>query len=245
MVNLMDKTLPMKETMKPVIDALMKGQKTWSDLKTLRVQNREIADKTLDRLLKTLNYWGLAEKDKERGYWVWCENSQVFDSDKKYNLAIEHSRKLLSALDEMKNFYFNLEDPLFLSAKEHLRSYPEVYKNLEKLEKLISPKNKELIQRISQSISDPHKRLEQYMYHPFQLIHFLLAWKPSPDEVETRDNLLAALKPDFEDSFPIIREFSGDISLLKFKVEMGTPLEGKCFSCPKIKIKKGDEKQSE
>jgi len=193
--------------------------------------------------LKTLDYWGLAEKDKESGKWVWHENSQVFDSEKEYNLAIEHSRKLITALDEMKNFYFDLENPLFLSAKEHLRNYPDIYKNLEKLEELTNLKNKELIQRISQSISDPHKRLEQYKYHPFQLILFLLAWDPSPDDVETRDNLVAALKPDFEGSFPIITEFSGGISLLKLKVEMGTPLEGKCFSCPKIKIKNENKKE--
>ncbi len=230
--------LPMKETMKSVIGALREGKKSWSDLKTLKVQQRVISDTTLNRLLENLEDWDLAWKEKESGKWVWYEYSQVFNSEKEYNLAVEHSEKLLSTLDEMKNFYFNLENPLFLSVKEHLRSYPEIYKNLEKLEELTSPKNKELIQRISQSISDPHKKLERYKYHPFQLIFFLLAWNPSPDDVKTRDNLVAALKPDFEDSFPIIRDFSGDISLLKLKVEMGTPLEGKCFSCPKIKIRK-------
>ena len=235
----MVKKQPIRVRGKKVIDALREGKKSWSELRKL-----DIPEKTLQRILQDyLQYWGLVEK-KEK-YWVWYEYLRVFSSEGEYKAALEHSRKLLDTFDLMKMFCFDLEDPLFLSAKEHLRSYPEIYKNLEKLEEVTSQKNEELIQRISQSINDPRKRLDQYKYHPFQIIPFLLTWNPSPDDVETRDNLVAALKPDFEDCFQTYREFSGDVSLLKLKVEMGTPLEGKCFSCPKIKIKKGDEKQSE
>jgi hypothetical protein len=236
----MEKKLSYVINMKPIIEALKDGKKSNSELKNLEVfKEYRDPDKTLARLLDALNYWGLAEKEKETNYWVWCENYQIIDSEEDYKRAIEHSRKLLPVLELMQNFAFNPEDPYYEYVKQHLKSYPDTHENLEKLENLTSPKNKELLQRILQSVRDPYNRLEHYKYNPHQLIPYLQAWKPQ-DLIykETRNNLLAKLKKSgFEKYNPTYRDFAGDITFLKSQVENGQPLEGICSICPKIKIR--------
>src|SRR5208337_3169046 len=101
----MIKKLSIKETMKPVIEALKDGKKSWSDLKELKVQKREIPDKTLARLLENLEYWNLAKK--EENYWVWYENVRVFSSKDDYDLAIEHSRILFRKFPMMLQYAFS------------------------------------------------------------------------------------------------------------------------------------------
>ena len=49
--------------LKAVIDKLRDGRQTWSDFKQPKFQNKEIPDKTLERYLNALNYWGLARLD--------------------------------------------------------------------------------------------------------------------------------------------------------------------------------------
>ena len=226
----MVKKTPIRVHLKKIIDALREGKKTWSEL-----ANLGIPEKSLQRALKeNLQYWGLAEK--KDNYWIWYDNLRVFNSDQEFKVAIEHSKKLLPAFDRIKEFRFNFEDSLYLAAKEHLRSYPEIYQKLEKLEAVVNPKNKALIQKHSQSVMDRYK-----IDDPFVIFSFIVKWNPANSEDTTqRDRLLNELKPHLESLlkpyFDIYREFSGDISLLELKIKMGTPLEGRCFLCPKVKI---------
>lgn len=213
----------MKETMKPVIDALIEGKKTWSDLKALRVQKGEIPDKTLARLLEDLEYWGLAKKDKESHYWIWYE--RIFRSDQEYVLAIEHSRKLVPALKNMIDVSFKFRDPLYSAAKEHLKSYPEIYRPLGKFEKVFNEENKELLQKYNPELAGSD---------PFMLISIIPRLE-SRNPIETR-TLLDKLKPFLD----LYREFSGRICELQLKIEMGEPLEGMCHLCPRVQILKAE-----
>jgi hypothetical protein len=230
------KRTPMRVHLKKVIDVLREGKKTWSELKKLG-----IPEKSLERALKeNLEYWGLVEK--KENYWIWYDKLRVFNSNQEYKVAIEHSQKLFPAFDEIRNFIFRLQDFLYIATREHLRSYPEIYQKLEKLEEVANQETEELIQRILQSINDPHKRFDRFKYHPLQLIPFFLTWSPeNPIDIETRENLASELKPILEPYFDVFRSLSGDLSFLEFQVKMGQPLEGRCSLCPKIAIRtKGD-----
>lgn len=246
----MVKKQSIRKRMKPVINALRGGKKTWSDLVKL-----DIPEKTLDRILKDyLKYWDLAKK--EGNYWVWYEHSRFFKSKHDYDLAIEHSRKLLPAFQNMLEVALVDRHPLYSYAKEHLGFYPEIYKKLEKLEELFSDRVRYLFQKYGHRVLTPDR---------FEVMHFekrkgkgffgklfgesvlvkediMLAIdlsKAEPNEIkelhELRD-LLASAKT-FNERFEIYRELAGDVSLLIRKVEIGLePLEGKCSLCPKIEI---------
>lgn len=229
----MVKKTPIRFHLKKIIDELRGGKKTWTELCKLGIPESSL----LTALKEYLQYWGLAEQKGK--YWIWYDNLRVFKSDQEYKVFLEHSQKLLPVFDEIRNFVFNLKAPLYVSAREHLRSYLEIYRKLEKLEEVIIPKNEELLKKILQSIKDPNKRLERFKYHPFQLIPFFLLWNPEdPIDKETRDNLAAELKPILEPYLDIFPSLSGDLKRLEIKVKMGTPLEGHCSVCPDIRIEK-------
>jgi hypothetical protein len=254
----MVKKLPIRERMKVVIETLRKGKKTWTELKKLGVP-----EKTLDRILKDyLEYWGLAKK--EGYYWVWYEYSREI-SPHDYQLAIEHSKKLIPALKNMLNVAVIERHELHSAAKEHLKSYPEIYGKLGKFEKAFNDRVRELLEKHGDKIRTPDKF---FILDPVTMkkkgflgklgisetkfrrrdVPFMIAWKGELNESEIRDvkelrDLLENTKA-FNERFEIYREFAGDISLLILKIEMGEPLEGKCFLCPRITIKerKGGEK---
>lgn len=233
----MVKKLSIRFRIKPVIDALREGKKTWSELKELKPT---IPDKTLDRILKEyLQYWGLVRK--KDGFWIWYENLRVFNSSHEFKLAIEHSKKMGSAFDNMLLCYFDAEDNLFNSAKEHLRTgYPEINQKLTELSELKNEKNKELLLKYSQKITNLHEGCPNYEYHPFQLVDYLLSWNPKPENLKMKNEMLKELKPLPD----IYQSFSEDISLLELKIKNGTPLEGSCFLCPKIEIPKETKRNS-
>ena len=248
----MVKKRPIRERMKPVIDALRQGKKTWSELKALGIPER-----TLDRILKKyLEFWGLAKK--EGVYWVWYERSRVFKSKHDYDLAIKHSRKLVPALQNMLEIALIDRHPLYFLAKEHLRSYPEIYRKLEKFEELSNKRVRELLQKHGDKIRTPDSFM---ILDPVKVkgkgvfgklfgetrfvrrnIPYMIAWgKTQPSEAEMREinelrDLLDNTKA-FNEMFDIYRELAGDISLLIQRVQIGfEPLEGKCSRCPNIKI---------
>jgi len=67
---------------------------------------------------------------------------------------------------------------------------------------------------------------------------FFLTWNPEdPIDIETRENLAAQLKPVLEPFFDIFRSLSSDLIFIELKTKMGTPLEGSCIFCLKIKSK--------
>ena len=243
----MVKKLSIKERMKPVINALREGKKTWSELKAF-----DIPDKTLDRILKDyLEYWNLVKKEGD--YWVWYEYSRVFKSRANYDLAIEHSQKLLPALQNMLEVAVVDRHPLYSFAKEHLRFYPETYRKLEKFEEAFNERVRELLHKHGHKIKtssdfwilEPVKVKGKFFSRtkfvkknvPFVIGDYTekLSETDLKEMKELRD-LLEDTKA-FNERFEIYRELAGDISLLIQKIEIGLePLEGKCSLCPKIKI---------
>ena len=243
----MVKKLPIRQRMKPVINALREGKKTWSELKAF-----DIPDKTLHRILEDyLKKWGLA--DKEGDYWVWYEYSRVFKSRADYDLAIDHSRQLLPALRNILEVATIERHPLYSYVKEHLRFYPETYRKLEKFEEAFNERVRELFHKQGHRIitSSNFLRLEsvQVKGRFFSRTKFVKKNVPlmigdyeknlsetDLKEIKELRDLLEDTKA-FNERFEIYRELAGDISLLIAKVEVGLePLEGKCSLCPSITI---------
>ena len=223
----MAKKQPIRIRMKPLITALREGKKTWSDLSKL-----DIPDKTLERILKDyLQYWGLAQKRGD--YWVWYEHLRVFDSGREYGLAVEHSRKLLPEFQQIL-LEGRIYDPtLHSAAKEHLKSYPEIYHKLEEFEKGLADFNKKLLQneKLLQDLYNPDRR------GPFGFIPFYENLDPTrPREEDIKEKLGGK---ELKALLEIYRELSGHISLLSLKIENGQPLEGICPLCPRVKIMNG------
>jgi len=254
----MVKKLPIRERMKPVINALREGKKTWSDLKQLGIPpEKAIPERTLDRILKDyLEYWGLATKEGD--YWVWYEHSRVFKSRHDYELAIEHSRKLLPAFQNMLEVVATDRHPLYFAAKEHLRSYPEIYHKLEKFEEAFNERVRGLLQKYGHKIKTSDRFWVMHwekrkgkgffgkIFGEWGLVKdevpYMIEWgstKPSEAEMKEINELRDFLDDTeaFNERFEIYHELAGDIYVLMLKVEMGSPLEGSCSLCPKITIK--------
>jgi len=246
--------------MKPVIDALVEGKKKWSDLKGLKVEKREIPDKTLDRLLENLEYWGLVNKEDD--YWVWYEYSLVL-SPHNYQLAIEHSRKLLPALQSVTEIMVLERQELYSYVKEHLKSYPEIYQKLERFEHAFDERTRFLLEKHGNKIKDSSqfmiidpvkvkgkgflgkfvgetkwKRREvpwtiDYGHAEMTQEEFEKS-EDYKEIIELRDFLEDTEK--FSKRFEIYGELAGDLAVLCRKIDMGQPLEGRCLLCPKVKI---------
>jgi hypothetical protein len=84
--------LPIRVRMKPVIEALKEGDKTFSELLRL-----DVPEKTLARILKDhLEYWGLAYKEGRK--WIWYDKKRIFQSRHDYDVAVEHSKNLITSI---------------------------------------------------------------------------------------------------------------------------------------------------
>jgi hypothetical protein len=135
--------------MKPIIAALKEGKKTWTDL-----VNLNIPEKTLDRILDYLQYWGLARKEAD--YWVWYEYSRVFTPEE-FNLYLEHSRKLLPALNSLISITSDKGDALQPYAEQHLMNYPEIYQKVERFRDLDQKQAGKLFEKVKGKIVPPDK----------------------------------------------------------------------------------------
>jgi hypothetical protein len=262
--------LPIRLWIKPVISILREGKKTWSDLEKISIKLSEseeklIPQKTLNRILKDyLEFWGLVRK--EDSYWVWYENARVFRSSQEYDIAIEHSRKLLPALQNMLEIKAKDRHIFYSAAKEHLRSYPEIFQRLEVFEKEFNERVRELLEKYGKYIMMPDKFM---MWDPvkvkgkgflgkfFSQTEFIKRDIPymirlpqnevkdfeefeKTEEYRELDELRDFLDDTkrFNERFKIYGELTGDIAGLCLKIEMGQPLEGTCSLCPKIKLEK-------
>ena len=155
---------PIRIYIKKVIEALREGPKTWTELKNLG-----IPEKTLQRALQDyLMYWGLVRKNQR--HYFWYEDIQVFNSDREYQLAIEHSRKLIPGLEgiilEFQSKLFKALDFLYRTdeyaekmrlkdfAKQHLKTgYPQIYKKLTTLKQPLNKQEKtELFKEVAGEI---------------------------------------------------------------------------------------------
>jgi hypothetical protein len=259
----MVKKLPIREWMKPVVNALMEGKKTWSDLKEIKIKKlseekeRKIPDKTLDRILKEyLVYWGLVRKEDD--YWVWYEQSRIFQSTADYDLAIEHSRKLIPTLRSMLNASEVYEPLLLSAAEEHLKSYPEIYQKHMEFDELFNQKLRKLFSKYRDRIKLPGR--DFIILDPVTIkkegflgkleatetkfkkrdVPYMIDWKGNLTEEQIKEikELQAILddKASIHKEFQLFRELAGDLSVLVLRTEMGTPLEGRCSLCPNVKI---------
>jgi len=254
----MVKKLPIRVRMKEVIKSLMDGKKTWTDLKNLKVP-----EKTLDRILKDyLIYWGLVRKEDE--YYVWYDQARVFQSRDYYDLAIEHSRKLIPTLRSMLNASEVYEPQLLSAAEEHLKSYPAIYQKHMKFDELFNRKIRKLFSKYRDRIKLPGR--DFMILDPITIkkegflgrlgatetklkkrdVPYMIDWKGNLTEEQIKEikELQAILddKVSIHKEFQLFRELAGDLSVLVLRTEMGTPLEGRCSLCPNVKIlEKGDK----
>jgi DNA-binding HxlR family transcriptional regulator len=250
----MDKQLSIKETGKVVIDALREGKKSWSDLKELKINGRKIPDKSLARLLDYLDHWGLVNKEND-GYWALYENFRIFGSRKEYDIAIDHSRKLLPALQNMIKITEERHE-LYPYVKEHLKKgYPDIHSKLEKFEtvfdevrsfysglskmdgalKMDGKVYEELKRKDPLEAAEHRKRTQGFE----QRFRGLVA----KELVELEPRLMHLLEDGTEEK-RVYTEFVGALSVLSSKIEMGEPLEGKCSLCPKVRIQEAENKAS-
>jgi len=248
----MVKKLPIRVRMKEVIEALMDGKKTWTDLKNLKVP-----EKTLDRILKDyLIYWGLVRKEDE--YYVWYDQARVFQSRDDYDLAIEHSRKLIPTLRSMLNASEVYKPQLLSAAEEHLKSYPEIYQKHMEFDKLFNQKIRKLFSKYRDRIKLPGR--DFVILDPITIkkegflgrlgatetklkkrdVPYMIDWKGNltEDQIKEIKELQAILddKVSIHKEFQLFRELAGDLSVLILRTEMGTPLEGRCSLCPNVMI---------
>lgn len=243
----MVKRVTIKERIKPVIDALREGKKSQSELVKLGIPKR-----TLNKILKEyLQYWGLVRK--EGNYWIWYENLRVFSSSQEYDLAIEHSRKLIPAIKNMLEVAIISRHPLHFAAVEHLKSgYPDIYQRHEKLEQLFNERVRELLQKHRSKIKTPNRFMLMHfekskgfgkLFDKQELVegdvpYFIDESELSEAEKKEVKELKSWLDESraFDKRFAVYYYFSADIAQLSFKVDMGKPIEGVCSICPKVRI---------
>jgi len=107
----------------------------------------DAARKSVERRLKELKEWGLIEKKGDRFYWYIY--SDIFEKHEDYELKLRHSKLLIPGLKYLVDlqdrvlgvYYPTYEDgkPVPLEeleklkeyAKEHLKTYPDIWNTLE------------------------------------------------------------------------------------------------------------------
>ena len=241
-----------KEKIKQVIDMLKIEPANWSDLKNVT----DLPDKTLDRYLDYLEYWGFAKKS-DAG-WQWFENVRTFETDHDYELALNHSQKLLDTLggffplsisdSEMFNnrnaLPAKINDELLLCdmAREHLRTgYPKLWSEIVAFEELIE-QNRELAKSLEvHNMKIEKTKIVTYVAN-FTLLKQYLIPKNQRKEVEKLVNIIGAerlkiIEKANENYTESLVKTSNELRRLVFTVEHGEPLHGICQLCPTTKIK--------
>jgi hypothetical protein len=244
-----------KEKIKQLIDALREKPATWSDLKEIA----GLPDKSLDRYLEYLKYWGLARKIKS-GYWDWFERIRLDETEHGYNLAINHSKKLLDVLvsvfplsvvhpDWFKKQETVLDQPqrdlkdLSDMVEQHLKTgYPQIYAEIVAFKNLVAQETEmaESLQAYRPKIAGD--QLVEYL-GTLRLIPAKYAIpKKYRKEVEriansiTQEQLVSLEKISEKHQEGVIK-ISKELRGLQLKVEHGDPLQGMCEFCPKARIK--------
>jgi hypothetical protein len=224
----MVKKLPIRVRMKPVIQALREGNKTYSELSGLGVP-----EKTLDRILKDyLEYLGLAEK-KGR-YWVWYEHKRVFQSKHDYSIALEHSRKLTLSTDDnlrldQSNPYLALD--LLVYNKDindqcllqHIKTgYYELFSLLQKYRKMMDDKG------FSKESHFP-KILSSY----FDSVDSSMELFSAAISLQDKDKREGHIEDEKLKELLDLRDLLvGKIYAIVYAVNHGEPLLGYCDFCP-------------
>jgi hypothetical protein len=240
----MGKRLSFNEVGKCILDVLREGEKKqwrWKEFKELRVRGIPIPDKSLERLLDFLDYCGLAEKD-EHGYWIWYENLRVYKTKLDYDLALEHSRKLLPIMQSMIERITGIRakdasEALELCIREHLKTYPEVNRALEKFEVTSNDRIRYLMQKYGTGNS-----LFNLAKGP--LGDMIVKDLKKNEDAKEIDELRAFWTN--EENLRDFAKIAGHFMALSSMVEIGfQPLEGICPLCPtNIRIAEPENKIS-
>jgi len=240
-----------KEKIKQIIMTLKKEPSRWSDLKKVT----GLPDKTLDRYLDYVEYWGFAQKIDD--CWRWFENVRRYDTEYDYQLAMNHSTKLLEILagfflpsisqpewfKDRRKLPVKTNDELILCdmVREHLKTgYPSIYVGIVALEDQIEEK-KEVAENLGVYKSKiEQEKLMDYIAH-FALLKQYIIPKKHRKEVERLVSIigpkrLALIERTHKNYIESFIKTSNELRRLSFTIEHGEPLQGICELCPKIKI---------
>jgi hypothetical protein len=243
-----------EEAIKKIIDEIRKKPASWSDLK----EKTKLPEKSLTRYLKSLEFWGLAKKN-DAGYWDWHERVRIYETEHDYNIAVNHSKKLL---DTMTGFFGvstihaawfqnreaqspKTQDQLFLSAtvREHLKTgYPSLYAEVVDFDKIIDLRNAIKEELATHESKIEKEKMFEYVAH-FRLLKRYLIPKKHWKEVDKLVNRIglerqAAIEQTQKNYNESLVRISNELRLLTFRVEHGEPLLGSCTLCPKSKVEK-------
>ena len=240
-----------KEKIKQIVTILKKEPANWSDLKKIT----SLADKTLDCYLHYLEYWGFVQKS-DNG-WQWFENIRTYETEHDYQLAINHSRKLIDTLGgffplsidhsewfkNKKVLPIKTNDELILCdmVRDHLKTgYPKIYSEILVFEELIEQRN-----LLAESLGEYNSKIEKVklieFVANFTVLKSYVIPKAFRKEVE---KIVKAIGPDrlsliekaHKNYVESLMKTSNELRHLTFVVEHGEPLLGTCEFCPKSKI---------
>jgi hypothetical protein len=240
-----------KEKIKQIITTLKKKSTSWSDLKKVT----GLPDKTLDRYLDYIEYWGLAGKS-DAG-WQWFENIRTYETEHDYDLAMNHSRKLL---DTLRGFFplsisdsemFNnrrtlpvkINDELILCdmAREHLKTgYPKIFNEIVVFEELIEQRSELEKSLEAHNMKIDKDKIVTYVAN-FNLLKQYIIPKNQRKEVGKLVNIIGSesltlIEKAQKNYTEGLIKTSNELRQLVFTVEHGEPLNGNCQLCPKTKI---------
>ncbi|MEJ5327729.1 MAG: hypothetical protein WHU54_05720 [Candidatus Bathyarchaeia archaeon] len=239
----MAKKVSISHWIKLVIETLKDGEKSWSDLLKLGIPK-----KTLERLLKDyLIYWGLVRK--EGNYYVWYEYIRTYQNAQEYNIALEHSKRVVPEFLILLCFSsFNTPNNLCHNAKEHLKTgYPKIYEKLLKIEEFIKERKKQEQEKSKNDIFEEAERIRMEWLSiggllmgkcdfAEQITKNDSSWKYNIENEIRRSCDMFYMKGANKNVIDLFAELARDVLLLASKVENGEPLKGKCPLCPEIRI---------
>ena len=242
-----------KEKIKQIIDALKEKNMAWSDLKRLS----GMPDKTLDRYLNYLQYWGLAKKNRE-GSWEWFERARVYETVHDYQLAIEHSKKLLKTMEGFFSVtvinadWFQKRERLPVKTqweleacdfvRAHLKTgYPQLHAEIANIEEQIHLTQKIILEMKAYKPKIDDEHLLEYIARFPNLKKYAIPkehWKEVERLVNCitpeKQSLIQRIDANYSKS---IVDFSNELRRLMYTVEHGEPLKGSCELCPKASVK--------
>jgi len=250
-----------KVAIRKVIESLREGPKSWGELKKLGIKER-----ALSRILtEYLGYWGLVEKTEE-GDWIWYEYKRTYDSEREYELAFEHSGKLIEGLDlipvavDLGDFFrksqYGLKGKRKANLAEafrlHLKTgYPEAYERMIELQDVRTGRER-IADEIRQEFPKECRRVliqSPKDLGPHFLIEYLNRFLTNEGRVprEHRGNMkkianlirqdkIDRIKDNKATTTNIYLEFTSEIERIRMKIEHGEPLLGLCDLCPKVSV---------
>ena len=224
----------------------------WTDLKDLV----DLPESTLNRYLGYLEFWGLAKKNNE-GCWDWHERVRIYKTEHDYNIALEHSTKLMKTVENyfgasminpewfQKQAIQSLEarDQLYLTSmiREHLRTgYPPLFDEV-----ITFDQSHELRKTIATELSSKMPKIDgakkvDYVAN-FRVLKAYVIPKKYRREVEKTVAIIGPERTDFIEQTMkkytrSLLKIDSELRRLRYEVEHGEPLKGTCALCPKSRV---------